>query len=115
MTSPAWSFDRIMCDGSLGDWSLHTSMEMKSVVMNLQQRSTYLNRNQSLMLLLRNEKGQEVGFVAPWNGIQFFPAKRTKSAKYIYDFKSDSDTWFTLDVTNPKTKFVHSVSCKLSF
>lgn len=111
----AHAFDRIICEGNLGSWSVHNGTNYRDVILNRAQTSVYLARDQSLFLLLRTNKAQEIASLSPWNVIQFFKAKDAVKQGYIFDFKTDKKNWFTLSVQEPKTSTNHTFSCKMSF
>jgi hypothetical protein len=85
------------------------------VVLTRLQNTANLSKEQSLMLLLRDNKGEEIAAVSPWNGIQLLKSKSTANKNYKFDFKTDKETWFTLTVREPKNTVPHSFDYKMSF
>lgn len=109
------SFDKLICDSSLKNWSVHANEKKNSVVMNRTIPTTSLSREKSLLLLIHDENLKEVAYVSPWNGIQYYKTKSSIRDKNIYSFKTDSETWFDLEIKSPRTKHNYAISCHLSF
>ena len=114
LSKEAFAFDRIACESTLGNWTVHNKLKSKDVVLSTKYPTTLLKRDDSLMLVVRDERGKDIAFVSPWNDIQFFKGKKIDKSKYKFDFKTDRETQFTLDITDA-AKQVHSISCKLTF
>ncbi|WP_413576181.1 hypothetical protein ACLVWU_17500 [Bdellovibrio sp. HCB290] len=114
-TGGAYAFDRISCDSDLDKWTVHTSLNSKKALINAKEPNAYLDRQSSLMLVVRDEKKVNLAVVSPWNKIQMFKTKKSQKTNYKFDFKTDSETNFTLSITDPKTAKAHSLSCKLTF
>ncbi|UYL07815.1 hypothetical protein B9G69_012240 [Bdellovibrio sp. SKB1291214] len=110
----AFAFDRITCESTLGNWTVHNKLKSNDVVLSTKYPTTLLKRDDSLMLVVRDERGKDIAFVSPWNDIQFFKGKKVGKSKYKFDFKTDSETQFTLDITDFAEQ-THSISCKLTF
>lgn len=113
VTASAWSFDRVVCESQLGSWSVHNSMKIQDVVLNKANKTVELTRQESSMLLLRDEKKEPLALIAPWNGVHFYPAKSAKKSKHKFNLQTDHETWFKLEVNHQKTK--HAYSCRLTF
>jgi hypothetical protein len=89
-------------------------VKAKDAVLSSNSPNAYLKRDKSMMLIVRDERKRDIAVVSPWNDIQFFKGKKIDLSKYKFDFKTDRETQFTLDITD-SAKQTHSVSCKLTF
>lgn len=110
------AFDKILCDSSMKSWSVHTSLKShQGVVLNAVQQSVKLDKKKSTMLLVRDNQGRQIASVLPWNGVTFLKGKTATKEQYKFDFKSDDYSWFTVDISEPKSKSKHSLSCRMTF
>ncbi|WP_413557326.1 hypothetical protein [Bdellovibrio sp. HCB209] len=114
LSSVAQAFDRMNCDSDLGNWTVHNSIKGKSETLSATTSTAYLKRDQSMMLIVRDDRKKDIAIVSPWNDIQFFEGKKIDKSKYKFDFKTDRETQFTLNITDSAKK-VHSLSCKMTF
>ncbi|MDG0817290.1 hypothetical protein [Bdellovibrio svalbardensis] len=115
-SSQSWAFDRILCDGSLQNWSVHNDLSNKKAsVLNGIDHSVLLEKKKSEILVVRDRGGRQIASVLPWNGVTFLPGKTASKAKYKFDFKSDDYSWFTVDISEPHSKIKRSLSCRMTF
>lgn len=112
---PVFAFDRLFCDSNLGNWTIHNSVDSKKAVIDNINTSVRLTKAESITLMIRDEKKKEVGFISPWNEIQFHKAKITSHTTLSFDFKTDKETWFTLSMKDSKKKVTRNLNCKMTF
>ncbi len=112
---PAFAFDRMVCDSNLGDWTIHNSVSSNKAVIDNINTSVRLSKAESITLMIRDEQKNEIGFISPWNEIQFHKAKKSSHKTLAFDFKTDKETWFTLSMKDSAKKITRSLSCKMTF
>lgn len=111
-TANAWSFDRVLCEAQLEGWSVHNSMKIEDVVLSKVKKTVELTRQESSMLLLRDEKKEALALISPWNGVHLYPAKSAIKTKYKFNLQTDHETWFNFEITHKKTK--QAYTCRLT-
>lgn len=114
-SSAAWSFDKLLCEASLSDWSVYNSLQAKEGILNRAVASIALTRDMSSVLLIRDQQGNKIASILPWNGVVLLKSKMANSNKYKFNFNTDDSTSFSLEVLEPKSSVGHQLSCRFSF
>lgn len=114
-TSQAWAFDRLKCNANLKNFSIHTTLDQKKVLLNKDKKDAFLSRAESREFLIRNEKGVPMASITPWNSVLFLKSKSAAKAKYKMDFTTDDSTYFSLSMANPDGGNQQEFRCQFTF
>ncbi|QDK36293.1 hypothetical protein [Bdellovibrio sp. NC01] len=112
---PAHGFDKVLCDSTLDDWSVHNGTGKKNLILNKLQNSAFMSKKQSQMLIVKDRKNRQIASVLPWDGITLLQSKTAKKENYKFTYQSDNYSWFTLQIESPATKAKHNLNCRLTF
>lgn len=115
VSSNAWAFDRLKCEGKLLNWSVHTSPNPKLVFMNKDISGAYIDRKDSNNFVIKNEKGVPMASISPWNSMLYLKSKSATAGKYNFLFKSDDETYFTITMLNPDGSNERTFRCDFTF
>lgn len=103
-----FAFDRINCESSLYDWSVWNGRGKKNKVLFALRPSIQLAEIDSRVLIVKDERGNNVAEILPWDGIDLvMTSKQTK-----YKFDSDNLSWFEITFQD---KYARKLLCRLSF